>query len=914
MKTTKSGWQATFLVSLGSVLAAMSILGQSVRRDDFRVSDEDLLNTGGEQSFPDVAASAGGYTVVWRDDPATGVVHIQAQLYDTRGEAEGATFKVNDDVPATSLKGPPRVARQFPSGAIGDPFGTSVVVWEHGRDDLLGDVFAQIYNHTSGRFIGVNFRISDVPANRQADPAVAMWPSPNAAFGPFVVVWTDKRDGNDDVYGRVFNRDFDGSAKPAGQSFRVNDDVTTTDQTNADVGMAADGSFVVVWRDFRNTISRLSEIWAQRYANDGTKVGTNFQVDTNYTGAVTPRIAVEADGGFVITYVGALGNTREIAAQRYTKTGELDGLQAKVNQGNEKIVSFPTVTFLLGPLVKSRYLVTWEATVPAQPGGDILMQCIDDRGQLVGDNRLLSVPDASAQNRADVATLRVGHTNPQTSRSMVVFSDDRIGDPDIWSQTVIECDPDGANFLVNGRSSGRVNQRHPAIGTTAQGQSVVVWEDGRSVASRTDIYGKRLAPNGEPLGPSFKINTDSGPAVQAQPDVAVHPVGDFVAVWTDQRDDARGDIYLQRFNAAGAPVGNNVLVNSATPPGGQHSPAVSIRQDGVFAVTWIDSREAANGQTFVQWFAADGTPRGGNVRVDTDTKGTIHRDPALAFLESGELIVAWSDAREDDLDIWAQRYDADGTPSGINFRVNTPAANMQVLPAIDAAPGGVFLIAWVDYRKTAFGDIWAQRFDKTQALGVNFQVNDVDNVANPEPAEFPYGPSVAAVPASGSTGADNTFVVSWTDFRISAADPNIFAQRYASEGAPVGSNFRVDNAASGTRQYFVDGARDALSPNGLYFAWTDERNLNTEGESIWAKILEWDGSSQTKIRIQLSASRIAISWPAELTDYRLESSADLSAANSWQPVPEAQIVITGGTKMFSLEPSGQAAFFRLRKP
>jgi hypothetical protein len=64
------------------------------------------------------------------------------------------------------------------------------------------------------------------------------------------------------------------------------------------------------------------------------------------------------------------------------------------------------------------------------------------------------------------------------------------------------------------------------------------------------------------------------------------------------------------------------------------------------------------------------------------------------------------------------------------------------------------LIAWVDYRKTAFGDIWAQRYDLTGALGVNFQVNDVDNVANPNPTEFPYGPSVAAVPTSDATAAD----------------------------------------------------------------------------------------------------------------------------------------------------------------
>jgi hypothetical protein len=198
-------------------------------------------------------------------------------------------------------------------------------------------------------------------------------------------------------------------------------------------------------------------------------------------------------------------------------------------------------------------------------------------------------------------------------------------------------------------------------------------------------------------------------------------------------------------------------------------------------------------------------------------------------------------------------------------------------------------------------------------LGVNFQVNDVDNVANPNPTEFPYGPSVAAVPTSDATAADNTFAVAWTDFRNGAQDPNIFARRYDSEGTPAGSNFRVDNAAPGTRQYFVDVARDARSPNGLYFSWTDERNLDAEGLSIWANILEWDGSGQPKVQIRLSDSRIEFSWPANSTGYQPESSTDISTPGSWQPLRQSPVLGAGGLQILTIEPSATAAFFRLRK-
>src|SRR5688572_27958229 len=103
MKTRKSVLLlrlATYILNLGSIgLVAIVIVSLAIeaRGDDFRVSDEDLVSTTGDQSFPDVAASEGGYTVVWRDEPSPGQVQIQAQLYDSRGLTEGFVITINDD-------------------------------------------------------------------------------------------------------------------------------------------------------------------------------------------------------------------------------------------------------------------------------------------------------------------------------------------------------------------------------------------------------------------------------------------------------------------------------------------------------------------------------------------------------------------------------------------------------------------------------------------------------------------------------------------------------------------------------------------------------------------------------------------------------------------------------------------------
>ncbi|MFQ5569207.1 MAG: hypothetical protein ACE5G0_06005, partial [Rhodothermales bacterium] len=271
---------------LFGMLLSDAAQAQTVSKEDFRINDENTITTVGDQEAPDVAASLGGYTVVWKDTRGVDS-DIYAQLFDSRGGAKGLTLKINNS-PAGVFKGLPRVARHFPEGAIGDPFGTSVVVWQDGRQDAQGDIYAQLYNNTSATFIGSNFRVDDAPSGAQQAPAVGMWPT---AAG-FVVVWADRRNGNDDIYARFFQ----GNGNPAGASFRVNNDTGQQNQSSPDVAMGPGGEIVVVWRDFRNTQTGISEIYAQRYLSNGSPVGGNFRVDSLVVGAVTPRVEIAGDG------------------------------------------------------------------------------------------------------------------------------------------------------------------------------------------------------------------------------------------------------------------------------------------------------------------------------------------------------------------------------------------------------------------------------------------------------------------------------------------------------------------------------------------------------------------------------------------------------------------------------------------
>ena len=121
--------------------------------------------------------------------------------------------------------------------------------------------------------IGTEFQINEIFENDQTDPAIAM-----DAAGNGVMVWaSDEQVGDEDgIYARQFNAD--GSLGPV---FQVNA-TTNNGQSNPTVAMNADGTFVIAWQD-EALDQDGSGIYAQRYNAVGSKLGTEFRVNTTIT-------------------------------------------------------------------------------------------------------------------------------------------------------------------------------------------------------------------------------------------------------------------------------------------------------------------------------------------------------------------------------------------------------------------------------------------------------------------------------------------------------------------------------------------------------------------------------------------------------------------------------------------------------
>ena len=89
-----------------------------------------------------------------------------------------------------------------------------------------------------------DFKVNSDNGNyEQTDPRIAV-----ASDGSFVIVWIDKREGENNVYLQRYNSD----GYEAGGNVKINDDVITTSwqaQPALDAGIS--GQYGVVWQDFR---------------------------------------------------------------------------------------------------------------------------------------------------------------------------------------------------------------------------------------------------------------------------------------------------------------------------------------------------------------------------------------------------------------------------------------------------------------------------------------------------------------------------------------------------------------------------------------------------------------------------------------------------------------------------------------
>jgi hypothetical protein len=341
------------------------------------------------------------------------------------------------------------------------------------------------------------------------------------------------------------------------------------------------------------------------------------------------------------------------------------------------------------------------------------------------------------------------------------------------------------------------SQKSPVVAAAPDGTFLVAWASDWS--NGTDVHPssvqlRRFGNAGGPLGTEFQVNQDT-PHAQRPARIHVNGTGRFKVVWSTI--DNSPCCFLvggagRRFRADASPMADEFTVAVTAEYSGV--PATSARPTGEF-VAARDSYSSIE----VRRFDARGDALG-DISIEPATGHELDR-PGIALAPGGEFVVAWID-REFGSYPWvsairAQRYGADASPVGPRIEVAAPAAgaNRESL-SVTRNAGGDFLVTWTE--RAAAGPDTSGSSVQARAFGAGGAALGPQRLVNDLTLGHQRLPRAASAP-------DGSFVVVWQDGGNGyapvgptlGADAEVRGRHLSANGVPRGSGFAVNSLTTG---------------------------------------------------------------------------------------------------------------------
>jgi len=643
-----------------------------------------------ECSCPSVSIDeAGNVTFVWADERG-GDWNIYAQRYASDGQALGGNVRVNDDSGSEN---------QYWADSTGDGSGGTIVTWADHRSGNY-DIYVQRIA-SDGSLPGANVRVdTDGSGAMQLIPVVTV-----GGNGNYVIAWQDNRNVRSDIYAQLYASD--------GQAMGANILVGDIDPEVSEHGpsVAADlvGNFIVGWSDDRNAAA---DVFVQRFTSNGTPAGPVIRASNAPDG--TSQRACEAamsdDGRFFVVWEDRrLGFEGDVFAQAFLRDGSQLGNDLKVNDDVGSGDQLDPTVALDG---NGHFIVTW-VDHPGGPKGIVAQRFLTD-GTEVGEP-IVVTDELGSYNPGEPGVAFDGDGNFVVAWCDLVYGakyGSSIHGRRFSSQGVAL----GASFRVD-------TGTHSAFGATVacqpDGDFLICWCDDIDDAknSEPDVYVQHYRSDGSLDGINVKLNDDGGTTSQTSPDIAVDASGNYVIVWSDDRD---GDDhpYLQRIASDGTRLGPNQRIESTMVPHYRCAAAVAADDGGNFVVTWIRELEGSRG-VYAQRFTHDATELGPVFQVDGGLGDIEVATPGVTVGDEGDFVIAWTEILGEDHDVYGQKYNGDGSRRGDKFLISNTPQWVQTQPDVTMGAGRI-IFTWRDNRdgQTQF-DIYAKILDWDSIVGVD---------------------------------------------------------------------------------------------------------------------------------------------------------------------------------------------------
>jgi hypothetical protein len=193
------------------------------------------------------------------------------------------------------------------------------------------------------------------------------------------------------------------------------------------------------------------------------------------------------------------------------------------------------------------------------------------------------------------------------------------------------------------------------------------------------------------------------------------------------------------------------------------------------------------------------------------------------------IVYTWSDTRNGDRDVWAQKMDSNGNKMwNVGGVLINGEINRQEDPVVIHTGSGEVIIAWIDFRNEDAGDVYIQKLDTNGNLQWNTAgiplclADDIQITLN--------------IIHDENGGA---FII-WLDDRNNNGGSDIYGTHILSNGSIAtgwvtnGNAIIAEGSAQNQHTFWEDGS------GGGILAWHDKRNANDE--NIYIQRIASDGS------------------------------------------------------------------------
>lgn len=398
----------------------------------------------------------------------------------------------------------------------------------------------------------------------------------------------------------------------------------------------------------------------------------NWQINTDnsHESQNNSRLAIDASGNIYIVWQDyRSASASKIYAQKYNSSGNAQwpnpGAPADVNIAPANNTVIPDI------LVDSagNLYISWHDDSAGNKEAYLVKRNSADGSDVWGaEKKVNTLADAANQSYPRIAIA----DNGTLATTTIVWQDDRNGDDDVYMQqfNVAGTKQWSPEKRVNSNAIGdSTNQTEPAIAVDSLYNIIVVWADNRN--GNLDVYAEKFDQGGNMIWGDKKINNDpTGTANQYQPDIAIDSANNIYIVWTDERGGDK-DVYAQGLNANGAILWTNDYLINESSDSTQYSPSIAVNPSNNIYIVWTDERNG-NKDIYAQKFDTSYNKQWTNdVRVNVNLGASEQYNPDLAISPAtGEPYASWDDNRQGDFDIFATKFDVYGA--------ETPVANVPV--------------------------------------------------------------------------------------------------------------------------------------------------------------------------------------------------------------------------------------------